>query len=234
MTRFRHVRQAYCRRSAPALPAILIGIGLLASCADPRIEPPPAEGRGYPNLATVPIPPTVAPRAQRESEMRSLATTRDTVIREDEQVRAIDPGRALPPPQPRAAVPAGPETSGRTAAPETGSASQAEEPPAPRPQAAAPMSRPELPSSLFMGSVAGGDRGAMAAFDRKVLADAVAMARRTNARIRLDGGRSADDRQRVVDELVGLGLPVQRISAGPARGAAPAAERPAIDVFVEY
>jgi hypothetical protein len=96
------------------------------------------------------------------------------------------------------------------------------------------MPRPELPSSLFMGSVAGGDRGAMAEIDRKVLADAVAMARRTNARIRVDGGRLAEDRQRVMDEIVRLGLPASRVLSGPARGAGPAVQRPAIDVFVEY
>lgn len=236
MTRFRRSCQAISRFAA-AFPVLVIGAGLLAACADRRIEPPPAEGRDYPNLGTVPVPPTVEPRTQRDSEIRALAATRDTAIREDEEIRAINPGQALPPPRPRAAAPVRTGPSAQPSAPEAPPPAEAARPPAeeaPRPQAAVPMPRPELPSSLFMGSVAGGERGAMAEIDRKVLADAVAMAQRTNARIRLEGGRSAEDRQHVVNELARLGLPASRISTGPARGAAPAAERPAIDVFVEY
>lgn len=237
MTRIRHSCQAISRL-VPALPVLAVGVGLLAACADRRIEPPPAEGRGYPNLGTVPVPPTVEPRAQRDSEMRALAAARDTAIREDQELRSVNPGQALPPPRPRAAAPVRPGPSAQPPAPEAAPPpAEAARPPAeeaPRPQAAAPMPRPELPSSLFMGSVALGDRGTMAEIDRKVLADAVAMAQRTNARIRLEGGRSAEDRQHVANELARLGLPAARVSAGPARGTAPAAERPAIDVFVEY
>ena len=188
------------------------------------VEPPPAEGRLYPNLATVPRPPTVEPLAARQAEVDQLMAARETTLRDDRELRAIDPGRALPPPSPRAAP-------ARPSAP-TGAAPAAEEAaplaaPAPAPQAAA---RPRLPSSMFMGTVlAAGDRGSLADFQRKVLEDSAAMAKRTNGRLRVVGGRSAEDRQGVVDELVRLGIPAGRI----ATAADPGGARAAIDVLVE-
>ncbi|MGQ0664187.1 MAG: OmpA family protein [Pseudomonadota bacterium] len=38
-----------------------------------QVEPPPAEGRPYPNLATVPPPPTATPRAEREALIARLS-----------------------------------------------------------------------------------------------------------------------------------------------------------------
>src|SRR5690606_656388 len=64
---------------------------------------PPALGRGYPNLATVPRPPKVPPVAVREADLNQLLASRDTSIRENRQIRAADPGRDLPPPRLRAA-----------------------------------------------------------------------------------------------------------------------------------
>jgi hypothetical protein len=82
-----------------------------------------------------------------------------------------------------------------------------------------------------MGTVlAAGERGPLADFQRKVLEDSAAMAKRTNGRIRVVGGRSAGDRQGVVDELVRLGVPAGRIAASADRDGA---GRPAIDVLVE-
>jgi hypothetical protein len=188
------------------------------------VEPPPAEGRLYPNLATVPRPPSVEPLAVRQAEVDRLMAARETTLRDDRELRAIDPGRALPPPSPRAA----PRPSAPTgAAPAVQPEEAAPAAPAPAPQAAA---RPRLPSSMFMGTVlAAGDRGSLADFQRKVLEDSAAMAKRTNGRIRVVGGRSAEDRQGVVDELVRLGIPAGRIAAA----ADPGGARAAIDVLVE-
>jgi hypothetical protein len=41
-----------------------------------RDEPPPAEGRPYPNLATVPTPPAVTPPGERQQEMDRLSRDR--------------------------------------------------------------------------------------------------------------------------------------------------------------
>jgi hypothetical protein len=93
------------------------------------------------------------------------------------------------------------------------------------------MPRPQLPTSLFMGTVlAPADRGTLADFQRRVLQDSAAMAQRTNGRIRLVGGRSAEDRQRIVGELVALGVAAGRISAAPDSADA---NRAGIDVLVE-
>jgi hypothetical protein len=195
------------------------------------VEPPPAEGRSFPNLATVPQPPPVDPAAARRAEVGELTAARNETLREDQELRAIDPGRALPPPRPRAA----PAPQARVP---TGSAAdptqQQDEPvttPPQRPPATAAMPRPELSRSLFMGTVVpAAERGPLAEFQHKVLQDSVAMARRTGGRIRLAGGRSAEERQDIIRELVGLGLPASRIQAAP-DSAAP--ERAGIDVLVE-
>ncbi len=204
----------------------------LAGCAQldatAGVEPPAAEGRPYPNLATVPRPPKVEPLAVRQAEIDQLVASRDATLRDDRDLRAIDPGRSLPPPSARAAparpsVPAGVQ-------PQVGEPTPQEA--APTPQAAVATPRPRLPSSLFMGTVlAAGERGPLAEFQRKVLEDSAAMAKQTNGRIRVVGGRSAEDRQGVVDELVRLGMPAGRIAAAPADGDGGA--RPAIDVLVE-
>ena len=82
-----------------------------------------------------------------------------------------------------------------------------------------------------MGTVlAAGERGPLADFQRRVLEDSATMAKRTNGRIRVVGGRSDEDRQGVVDELVRLGIAAGRIAAVPDRDGGP---RPAIDVLVE-
>jgi hypothetical protein len=170
----------------------------------------------------VPRPPTVEPLAARQAEVDRLMVARETTLRDDRELRAIDPGRALPPPSPRVAPrPAAPTGAAPAVQPEEPAAAA----PTPAPQAAA-----RLPSSMFMGTVlAAGDRGSLADFQRKVLEDSAAMAKRTNGRIRVVGGRSAEDRQGVVDELVRLGIPAGRIAAA----ADPGGARAALDVLVE-
>jgi hypothetical protein len=217
----------------PAATLLVAGLAL-AGCeqldATAGVEPPPAEGRGYPNLASVPRPPPVAPPATRQAEVDRLMATRDASLRGDQELRALDPGSALPPPASRAK----PDAPRSAAQPQDGGqpAPQAAPPrTSPPPQAAVTMPRPRLPSSLFMGTVVAADeRGPLADFQRKVLEDSAAMAKRTGGRIRLVGGRSASDRQAVADELVRLGMPANRVVAAAAdNGQA----RPAIDVLVE-
>jgi hypothetical protein len=203
----------------------------------PRIEAPPAEGRPYPNLATVPRPPTVSSPAAREAEAGVLAASREQAIKSDQALRAQDFSPSLPS-APRRAPPAAAAQPGPgPAAPPAATAEPAETPQAAPPPAqaqAAPRAapRPSVPASVFMGSVVvRGDRGDLADFQRKVIEDAAAMALRSNARIRLTGG-DADDRERVAKALVALGMPMGRIESQAPR--ADAAPGPAIEIFVDY
>jgi hypothetical protein len=214
----------------------------LAGCeylnATAGVEPPPAEGRPYPNLASVPTPLPVGPAAERQAEVDRLMAARDTSLREDQELRAVDPGRALPPPRARAAPAARPAPPGPGPAapsPDATSPVQPEaaptETPAPQPPTAVTMPRPQLPSSLFMGTVLPAkDRGSLGDFQRRLLQDSVAMAQRTNGRIRLVGGRSAEEREAIAGELAALGIAPGRITAGPDRVDA---NRAGIDVLVE-
>lgn len=203
----------------------------------PRVEPPPAEGRPYPNLATVPRPPQVEPASNREAELKQLTADRDAAIKSDEALRAIPATRSIPPAKPRqppgpAASAPPPPTAPAQAEPEA--AAPHESPKAPQTAAVAP--RPELPPSLFMGTVTvQGDAGSLAGFQQKIIEDAAAMAVRNKARIRLVGGTSAEDRQRLVAEFVRLGVPANRITAAPQEPApASTPPRPTVDVFVDY
>jgi hypothetical protein len=202
----------------------------LAGCeyldATRGVEPPPAEGRPFPNLASVPAAPPKEPAAERKSEVEQLTASRDASIKQDQEIRALNPGAALPPPSPRAA-PAAP-----SAAPPAAESAPTGVSPAPSPpQAAVTMPRPQIPSSLFMGTVLPtADRGPLADFQRKVLQDSAAMAQRTNGRIRLVGGRSDAERQGIVRELAGMGVAAGRIQAAP-DSALPS--RAGIDVIVE-
>jgi hypothetical protein len=198
------------------------------------VEPPPAEGRTFPNLASVPTAPPREPAAERKSEVEQLTASRDQSIEQDQQIRALNPGTALPPPRPRSAP--APQQAPSTANPPAPPASEgqpAEAPsPQPRPpQAAVTMPRPQLPSSLFMGTVVpSAERGPLADFQRRVLQDSAAMAQRTNGRIRLVGGRSDEEREGIVRELAGIGLAANRIRSAP-DPAVP--NRVGIDVIVE-
>lgn len=193
------------------------------------VEPPPAEGRPFPNLASVPTAPQPEPATERSSDIEQLTTARDASIRQDREIRALTPGGSLPPPRPRAAP--RPAASAPGVTPQSSSETPPPEASAPAPQAAVTMPRPQLSSSLFMGTVVpGAERGPLADFQRRVLQDSVAMAQRTNGRIRLVGGRSDEERQGLVRELTALGIAANRVSAAPDRAAA---SRAGIDVLVE-
>ena len=218
------------RKAGLAALALALG-GCERFNATQGVEPPPAEGRTFPNLASVPTAPPREPAADRTSTVDQLTTSRDQMIERDQAIRAWNPGKPLPPPRPRAAPapqPTPSETSPAPAAPESAPA----EAPAPQsPQAAVTIPRPQMSSSLFMGTVLpAGERGPMADFQRRVLQDSAAMAQRTNGRIRLVGGRSDEERQAIARELTGMGLAANRIQAAPDR-AEPS--RVGIDVLVE-
>lgn len=187
-------------------------------------EPPPAEGRPYPNLATVPTSPGLAPAANRKQEIDKLVASRDAAIDADQSVRSADvtPGTSEPDRRPMSSdvrVTAGgsPPAAAQVASP-------ARTPPG---------ATPTLSSSLFMGSVVVEEQGGpLAAFQRKVLEDAAAMAVKDQARIRLVGGASPATRDRVASDLVQLGVPASRITGTARPGPGPA--RPAVEIFVDY
>jgi len=98
----------------------------------PDIVPPPAEGRPFPNLATVPPPPlvTTGQRQQREKELQKLQADQAAAAKADAALRAqagvqapSAPGtRTSPPPPPplpppAAAPPASQSTAAATTAP---------------------------------------------------------------------------------------------------------------------
>jgi hypothetical protein len=64
--------------------------GSLAAWIGPEregIEPPPAEGRPFPNLASVPRPPAPVSAAERQAEMARLAADRDSAQVADARLR---------------------------------------------------------------------------------------------------------------------------------------------------
>lgn len=198
-----------------------------------RVEPPPAEGRPYPNLATVPRPPQVESAAMRQTEMEQLTATRDAAIKADQALRAIPSTPSIPPqsPQPVPRSASAPPVSAAAQGEPQGAAQPSRE----KAQAAVVPPRPTLPPSLFMGTVTvQGDAGSLAAFQQKIIEDAAAMAVRNKARIRLVGGTSATDRQQLIQEFVRLGVPANRITAAPAEGTPTSPPRPTVDVFVDY
>ena len=203
-------------------PAGLLMAGLaLAGCADldatAGVEPPPAEGRPYPNLATVPRPPTVEPLAG--------AAGRDRPADGDAGGNfARRPGVACHRSRAGPAAAAAPGRHRRGPRRPT-----AEAPAAPQPGAApAPGAPPRRPRRRPRGRAfpaacswarswrrASGVRSPTSS--ARCWKTSATMAKRTNGRIRVVGGRSDEDRQGVVDELVRLGIPAGRIAAAPDR-----------------
>ena len=75
--------------------------------APPIVEPPPGEGRPFPNLGTVPPPPlvTVGQRTQREQELAKLRADRAAAAKADAALRAkTTPGAEQPGTAPSAAA----------------------------------------------------------------------------------------------------------------------------------
>ncbi len=85
----------------------------MAACSDPpqwldvfgasRIDPPPAEGRPFPNLASVPTPRPERPSAVRQADAAGLAADRDAARSSEAQIRGPAPSEstaAAPPLRP--------------------------------------------------------------------------------------------------------------------------------------
>ena len=194
----------------------------LAGCAEldatAGVEPPPAEAGPIPIWRRVPRPPRWQSLAERQAEIDQLVASRDASLRDDRDLRAIDPGRALPPPRarcragsrPRRRPARRPAFSRRWGSPR-------------RKGDAAPGGRRRCPghgcpaACSWARSWRAGERRPLADFQRKVLDDlgGHGQAGRTAA-----SGSSAAGRRRnasgVVDELARLGMPAGR-SRGPGR-----------------
>jgi hypothetical protein len=215
----------------------MLAVGLiLASCADSGrrfnplsglfsghdVEPPPADGRPFPNLATVPRPPTAPTPDGYQAALQDLAGRRDEAILTDQALRAENPSRMIPP---RPSTPLPPKAAASAPAAE----------PAERPQATGrPSALPSRRQTLFVGSVMAEPDGTLAEIQSKILKDAVEIATRTDGQIRLEGGTAPADRERVAQSLAHLGVPPEQIQSNPSEDSGGAQRRPAIEIFVDY
>lgn len=159
------------------------------------MEPPPAEGRPYPNLASVPRPPREAPgaAAARQRELQELVQGRDTSVENDRMLR--EQGRmpeAPPPPAVLAPVPAPAAAAAPALAPTPAPASAPALPPTPSVAAAAPSvpAAPARPAptglSERIGSISFAPGAVtLSAAARSVLADAGARLRARGQAIQL-------------------------------------------------
>jgi hypothetical protein len=175
-------------------------VGRFFGAIPPEAEPPPAEGRPYPNLATVPRPPTIAPLAEREAEMARLqadqvaAASADRALRERGEVPA-----AAPP------APAVVETPAAAAAPAAAPPPPVMATPVPTATPAPPAVAQAQPPAATMlrrvGAVAFARDGAtLSEVGQRALAEAAAAARSNNGRVRLIPAQVA--RQAPSDDLV--------------------------------
>jgi hypothetical protein len=233
--------QRVCRSAAVRRGALLAGIIFsIAGCADtpnrynpiewgksaanevgnlfggehtpPSAEPPPAEGRPYPNLATVPKPVRETPEAKerRAADLERLTRERDRALADDEILRATGtmppPAPATPPPAEPAVVPATPTPASRPAT-TSAPAVSAVTVPVPAPQAATPaLQASATPSAAApvavvahrVGSVSfGRDAISLSPVAQRTLADAAAQARAGNGRVRLVAAQTAREAARV-------------------------------------
>ena len=179
----------------------------------PSAEPPAAEGRPYPNLATVPRPvrETPAQKAQRAAEVERLTRERDRALADDQALRdtgampppppdlpppetvaatppARAPGAVSPAPAPMAPVPRSAPTAPAAAAVPTTPASPA--PPvavaAAAPALAAPVSAQRLGGVSFPRNV-----NTLPAAGQRILTEAAALARTGNGRVHLVAAQTA-------------------------------------------
>jgi hypothetical protein len=225
-----------------------------------KVEPPAAEGRPYPNLATVPIPKREAPEVaeERQRELAELSRTRDAALADDRALR--DQGR----------FPNAPTTS--AAAPETSQPRQAPQPspsrpaastppmpapsPVPQPSAPAPSSLPVMaqaapPVSAPPAAIASSQRvgtvsflangAALPAASQALLRNAAAQAQsRPPGRVRLmpaQMGRGTVMREftraridAMTQVIAAAGLPAARVTVGDDLGR----RVDVYDVYVEF
>ena len=192
------------------------------------VEPPPAEGRPYPNLGTVPKPPprpTPEVQEQRARERAALEADRQAALTADNALRTTGSmpaaASATPPPTPDPGPPAG---ASRAAAPVP--------PPAPPPPTLTPPVAPIVPvtpaaaaapltfkqrigHASFMrdGSLTAPSLGALQVAAKQALAGA-GRVHLVPAEIALDRGAPERDDQRVQavrQTLERAGLPANRV-----------------------
>lgn len=214
-----------------------MAVGLiLAGCADdgrrfnplsglfaPQVEPPPANGRPFPNLATVPRPPEVTAPEGYQAAVQDLTGRRDDAILTDQALRAETPSRTIP------ARPSTPLPKVAAAPP-----ARAAEPAERQQVAKRPTTLPATPQTLFVGTVMPEPDEALAEIQGKILKDAAEIAARTDGQIRLEGGATPADRERVAQSLTRLGVPPGHIRSGAPDDSGSAPRRPAIEIFVDY
>lgn len=206
--------------------------------APPEAEPPAAEGRPYPNLATVPRRPRDPPgaKAQREADLAQLTRDRDTAMADDQAlrdtgampVRSPDSEAAAPVVSP---APAAPAPSRQTqSAPPVAPSSVAVAAPQSVPLAApAPAPAPAGVAPQRVGSVGfGRDTSSLTANGQRSLAEAAALARAGNGRVHLVVAQTSHralsvDQVRarlnaITQALAAAGIPASRVTIDDALG----------------
>jgi len=181
----------------------------------PPAEPPPAEGRPYPNLATVPRPVRETPeaKAQRTADLERLTRDRDKALADDEILRAT--GTMPPPPAPAAAppaaaaaiVPAPPIPASPPAATPAPAVPAPVATAVPAPQAAPPALQASATPSATAPVASAAQRVGSVSFGRvattlspaaqRTLVEAAAQARNSNGRVRLVAAQTAREAARV-------------------------------------
>lgn len=214
---------------------------MFSSGTPPEAEPPAAEGRPYPNLATVPRRPRDPPeaRAQREADLERLTRDREKALTDDRVLRntgampppsepevpkevagapapAVPPAAAVPPPAVAAVPP--PSSPAPSAAPS----------PATIPTTT-PAAAPALVSVQRVGAVGfGRDAATLTPIAQRNLAEAAALARTGNGRVRLVAAQTARQaaspellRARIntiTQALAAAGIPATRVTIEEALG----------------
>lgn len=212
----------------------------------PPVEPPPAEGRPYPNLATVPRPPKFAPRAEREAEVARLQADHDAAATYDSRLRGTGEIPAAPPPPPATSVAPAPAPAPESAvtaapAPPVMSAPVATPPQTRSSPAVAQAGPPAATLLQRMGAVAFPRDGSMISeVGERALFDAAQVARANNGRVRLIPAQIARQapsdtllrvrQDAIVQALSGAGVPRERVRIDDGGGR----RVDVYDLYVEY
>lgn len=181
-------------------------VGRFFGALPPEAEPPAAEGRPYPNLATVPRPPAIAPRAEREAEVARLQADQAAAASADRALRETGEAPAAAPPAPAVAAAPAPAPSPAPAATPPAPPAIAAPVPTPSPVPSAPPSvaqaQPPAATTLRrMGVLAfARDGTTLSEVGQRALAEAASVARSNNGRVRLIPAQVA--RQAPTDDLV--------------------------------
>lgn len=214
----------------------------------PIVDAPPAEGRPYPNLASVPKPPRTTPeeRSQRAADVERLSKDRDAALADDQALRASGTPPKTPPntasesppspppaslaPTATTSAPAGsPQNIPPSTPPRVAQAAPPAAAAAPAPVAPAPAATPAATTLRRVGSLSfARDAAAFGPAGERALAEAAALARANNGRVHLMAGQvarqtSAPDQARaranaVTQALSRAGIPAARLVIDEAQG----------------